>query len=313
MTEGPGEIVCTLFEGSYGIGVAALVNSLIASGYKGKLYVGFRGILPRWALEIQQSKRSVHDPAIQIPITFVPLEGDSQLVYYKPTFMLHILEVLEPNASGIIYFDADITVRCKWKFFQQWLGYGLMFCEDVNSPMHATHPRRMMWRRLFPDLLKDTSKMPDTYVNAGFVGLRRQELQFLRVWLSIIERAEPVTGGGTAWYSTKQLEPFSAFSAFDQDALNICVMASSAPFSVVGPEGMDFRSGGYIMSHAIGPSKPWTGSFFCRALGGRPPSLADRYFVQYLAAGPLKAVGELHLAVIRLDLLMAKMLGKFIR
>ena len=114
------------------------------------------------------------------------------------------------------------------------------------------------------------------------------------------------------WYPNKPLEPFSPFSSFDQDALNITLMANKAPVSVVGPEGMDFRPGGYIMSHAIGPAKPWIGRFFWRALVGRAPSPADRAFVKYASAGPLKPVSDLHLAIMRFDLLMAKILSKLI-
>jgi hypothetical protein len=312
MIENTPEIVCTLFEASYGIGAAALINSLVASGYRGKVYVGFRGVLPAWAADVQRRSGYVWASRKGAVIEFVRLETNSHLTNFKPEFMLHIMEVLEPEASGIIYFDPDITIRCKWEFFRKWLKFGMMFCEDVNSPLHPTHPKRMMWRCLFPDLLKASLASSGAYVNGGFLGIRRQDLNFLRSWSAVIEKASPFTGGPAGWYSNQALEPFSPFSAFDQDALNVALMASSDPVSIVGPEGMDFKPGGYIMSHALGPAKPWVGSFLRRALVGRAPSHADRSFVKHVSAGPLKPLSDLQLAIMRVDLLMAKILAKLI-
>jgi hypothetical protein len=307
------EIVCTLFEGAYGIGVAALVNSLVAAGYTGKVYVGFRGALPAWATDVQKRGGCIDGSGSKLLLQLVPLSTTKALANYKPEFMLYVMEALEPHAAGIIYFDPDITVRCQWTFFKQWLEFGLIVCEDVNSPIHQTHPRRLMWRRFFSDLLKAKAfQVSNAYINSGFVGLSRQELRFLRTWSSIVERASSVAGGLTTWLGHHPREPSSPFSALDQDALNVAIMATNIPISVIGPEGMDFRPGGYVMSHAIGPAKPWDGKFLRRALAGRAPSTADRSFVKHVGAGPLKPVNDLHLALMRLDLLMAKIASKLI-
>jgi hypothetical protein len=296
------------------MGVAALVNSLAAAGYKGKVYVGFRGPLPAWATDVRRRGGCVYETAAsELLLEFISLNTDWQLANYKPEFMLHIMETLEPQAPGIIYFDPDITVRCQWEFFQQWLQFGLMVCEDVNSPKHQTHPRRMMWRRIFSDLLvRESFAVSNAYINSGFVGIPREGLNFLRTWSSIVERASPIAGGLTTWLGHNVNEPSDPFAALDQDALNVAVMATQVPISVIGPEGMDFRPGGHVMSHAIGPFKPWDGKLFWRALGGRAPSLADRFFIKYASAGPLKPVSDLHLAIMRFDLLMAKILSKLL-
>jgi hypothetical protein len=51
-------------------------------------------------------------------------------------------------------------------------------------------------------------------------------------------------GGPDKWYSTTERDPASPYASFDQDALNIAMLTSVAPFSVVGREGMDFIDGG---------------------------------------------------------------------
>lgn len=36
-------VICTVFEGDYDSGVLALTNSLVCAGYKGQIYVCYRG------------------------------------------------------------------------------------------------------------------------------------------------------------------------------------------------------------------------------------------------------------------------------
>jgi hypothetical protein len=43
-----GETICTLFDGDFHFGFAALVNSLARGGYKGTVWAGYRGALPPW-------------------------------------------------------------------------------------------------------------------------------------------------------------------------------------------------------------------------------------------------------------------------
>ena len=53
-------------------------------------------------------------------------------------------------------------------------------------------------------------------------------------------------------------------------------MTAPEPVSIMGSEGMDFRPGGWTMSHALGMEKPWQKKFIRAAFGGRPPSFANR-------------------------------------
>ena len=49
---------CTLFERNYHFGVAALSNSLIAAGYAGTLWVGYRGALSGWIVDSPSFNRA---------------------------------------------------------------------------------------------------------------------------------------------------------------------------------------------------------------------------------------------------------------
>jgi hypothetical protein len=91
--------------------------------------------------------------------------------------------------------------------------------------------------------------------------------------------------------------PSYPFNKTDQDALNIAVMTAPEPVSIMGSEGMDFRPGGWTMSHALGMEKPWRQKFIRAAFGGRPPSFADREFWQYAGgAVPVHSAGTVRCA-----------------
>ena len=97
----------------------------------------------------------------------------------------------------------------------------------------------------------------------------------LSVWESLLNAAQAFG------YDTKQLastDRTSPWQAADQDLLNIVVMTTDLPIVTLGPEGMDFRPGGYVMSHAVNSPKPWTRDYLNYAFRGNPPSLADKGF-----------------------------------
>ena len=54
-------LVCTLFEGDYHLGLAALINSLVRNGYRGRIAVGYHGALPPWLNQLQAAGDEQYD------------------------------------------------------------------------------------------------------------------------------------------------------------------------------------------------------------------------------------------------------------
>jgi hypothetical protein len=111
---------------------------------------------------------------------------------------------------------------------------------------------------------------------------------------------------------TDLASPAYPFSKTDQDALNIAVMTASQPVSIMGAEGMDFRPGGWTMSHALGPEKPWRKNMVRAAFAGRAPTPADRAFWNH-AAAPLPVFPAATAAWRRSALAVAALVGRFYR
>jgi hypothetical protein len=199
------------------------------------------------------------------------------------------------------------VVRAGWKFFEEWCDTGIAVCEDVNSPMHSSHPIREKWRKYYGERRISLWRDLDPYVNGGFVGVSRANIEFLDTWAVAIRSMEERLGNLNQWnIGDRTFE----FQKTDQDALNIALMATHCPISIVGKEGMDFVPGGYIMSHAIGPTKPWNTCFTLEAIRGRRLSRAQR---EYLArvTGPIHPHTRVDLLLKRFDASVARVLGRF--
>ena len=145
---------CTLLEGDYNFGLAALINSLFKLGYKGSFYVGFRGSLPTWVSTYIAEKKQ-NDDAIYsfyisdgLQICFLHQITEYHLTNFKPDFMLNLFNKFS-SISSLIYLDPDIIVNAPINYFEMWLKFGIAVCEDVNSPIPKYHPRRMAWRHFF--------------------------------------------------------------------------------------------------------------------------------------------------------------------
>jgi hypothetical protein len=300
--------VCTLFEGAYHFGVGALVNSLERRGYRGPVWAGFRGALPPWAKTVEVSagryRMAIHE---SLSVEFLRLDTPAHFTNYKPAFMLELLRRHAEEMSGLVYLDPDIIIKCKWAFIEEWTSFGVALCEDVNSPMPANHPLRMMWRRFAEERNFDpANETLVAYFNGGFVGVRAEFIAFLEEWNNVLEAIGDQIGGLDKWDVVGREHPFNKT---DQDALNIAAMYTRQPLTTMGREGMDFRSGGWTMAHSIGSPKPWAKNLIWQSLRGRKPSSADRLFFQHVS-GPIPVYSRIGTARSSVALFIASALGR---
>lgn len=282
--------VCTLFEGNYHFGLAALVNSLCKSGFEGKIYAGYRGELPKWAdvknLQSDSGFTSVFQMCVteKVVLDFVPLQTDYHFTNYKPNFILDIFEQDDFNSDALFYLDPDIVVNAQWDTFIQWVSFGVALSEDVNSPVSINHPIRAGWRAYFAGQGISLIPKESVYVNGGFVGVRAADLDFVRTWKTLQEMMSSAIGGlnrsALAGSPLKKADTgvFAPFSKTDQDALNATVEASNLPVSIAGKEAMGFAHGIAIIPHALGQPKPWAKKAIAASLSGYAPRFIDKQY-----------------------------------
>lgn len=286
-------IICTLFEGHYHHGVAALYNSLYSNGYRGTIYVGYRGELPSWALKGKRESIEKWGYAITLTpikgmqIVFLPLVTNYSLTNYKPDFMMDLWEGPAKDADAMFYFDSDIIINKSWACFEQWVNCGVALCEDINSPMQEFHPCRVGWRNYYKNFNIDLLFKNQIYVNGGFIGLVKKDISFLSLWIQLQECMAKSIGGlensiflNQNYNSTIiKTEGFQIFAKSDQDALNATIEACKDKISYLSKkEGMGFGSLDAVMFHALGSPKPWKANYLLRIINGRSPRPVDEYY-----------------------------------
>lgn len=313
--------LCTLFEGDYHYGVAALANSAYQRGFRGTLYVGYRGALPAWTAHAKSLQLKGWEsatewvPADGLRLVFIPLTTDAHLTNYKPDFMLALLEDPEFRCARLAYIDPDICIANRWTFFDEWLSCGVAVCEDVNSPYPETHPRRIGWRRYFQPYGYDLRFRGAEYANGGFVGVGVDHADFLRLWQTLQQRMATEIGGldasklsrGKAYASRGFAD---CFEASDQDALNAAIEACTTPVSMLGKEAMGFKHGAACALHALGHGKPWQRGYLREALRGNPPRRVDKVFWESVS-GPIKPYSPARVMIKQWAIRVAGLLGRF--
>lgn len=304
--------VCTLFEGHYHLGAAALINSLWSSGFRGRVVCGLRGALPPWASSLKQVDEHTHvqDLGEGFEIWFVQITTKIHFTNYKPTFVLKVWDTAAGNPDKFYYLDPDIVLKCPWEVMERWAHEGVGCCEDVNFYLPPRHPLRIGWTAWLAERgLNVTNDTLARYYSGGFVGVPRSARTFLETWEQLIEEIGRVSGSLT---QLKQGGPTSLFHSMDQDAMNMAFMVAPVSINATGPEGMDFAPGGHLLSHAIGSRKPWRGGFVRQALVGYPPSMAHKAFFRYVD-GPLRLFSSWEKFWLSSTLRIGALIGRFYR
>jgi hypothetical protein len=310
--------VCTLFEGNYHYGVAALTNSLYHHGFKGSVYAGYRGSLPKWA------DHSKEDPLLFWPgartlqvakgltLHLLPISTEYHLTNYKPNFMLRLWEGPAKDADMIAYFDPDIVVKCKWSFFENWMSHGVALVHEIiANDMPATHPLRKEWEKVIYKCNRKPTRELSSYINGGFCGVSKENIEFLHVWKEIFDTGVNYFNLSPDQWNHEYDRTF-IFYAQDQDTINITAMCSQSPISEMGPDGMDFIRGGWVMSHALGRLKPWQKIFLFSAILGNPPTSAERGYWANVS-GPISLYSKMLVSIKNSSIKIAAFVSRFYR
>ncbi|UEG52660.1 hypothetical protein LLH06_17050 [Mucilaginibacter daejeonensis] len=309
-------VVCTLFEGSYHIGVAVLINSLYNNGYRGDVYAGYKGSLPHWtdqAVQVEGEVAGTKKLTVNsdLSVYFLPVDTKYHLTNYKPDFMLGLLNGYGKNADAVFYYDPDIVQQAPWSFMDEWVNCGVAVCEDVNSPVEEYNPKRVFWRTYFKGYGQELSFKTNIYVNGGFVGVHRNSLAFLEHWKQVQENMAHDIGGLEIAIFNKgkkipsgKMNNFYAFGKTDQDALNATIELHDGAVSFQRKEAMGFGPGLTLMPHAVGGDKPWNKRILTSWLkkGSKPSSVDKAYWENASGIITVYSLGKLKTQKMKLKL-----------
>lgn len=300
--------IFSLYEGNYHLGVAALINSAITSGFDGCFIVGYRDKMPPWV----QTLKAVANEEYMVGenrLIFYKADTTRHLGYHKPFAALDVLGAF-PKIEMLFYADPDVTFIAPWQFFPNWVDLGIALVEDSNfCRVPPNHPWRATWKDLLSEAgLSSHDSERDSYANSGFFGVTRRDRDFLKAWADVTLAFE-ASGGATGTF--EMTERWKAVVG-DQDLLAAVMMSWAGPVSIMGPEAMGFTGYYFILSHAIESPKPWEKSFFLNSLRGDPPSTAGGNFLE-AASGAIQLFSRSSYLLRKLDLRAGKLVSRLWR
>jgi hypothetical protein len=307
-------IVFTLFEKHYAYGVGALLNSLVASQFKGLFVVGYMGNLPFWTSQLIKKDNYYYISNLDhIRIEFLKIETDLHLRYYKPFLFENLMT--NNKADYVYYFDPDITIIGDWCFFEEWASYGTaLVLDDCYAVMPYNHPLKQQWAKIF-EYNSKISKEFNYYVNSGFIGGNASSLNLIQQWkqniLDLKTKGHNLNQFKPAIIKSKTHKRLNPITG-DQDILNasICQIYNEVNLSIIGPEGMGFTPAGYVMQHNTG-SKSWNKSFLIDFIqNGVKISEANYAYFKY-SSSPINLYPSLiKKLLIKIDMLLTRVLQR---
>lgn len=302
--------VCTIMEGHYHFGVATLINSLLHAGFSGRIWIGYRGQLPTWISQLKKLSDTSYR-ILEVDIHFSELSTKRMLANAKPCFMLDILKSYSTDSKGLVYFDPDIVLECRWNRVLEWIEEGIAVCQDNCFPViPRNHLLRRNWSRDLQEITKSqTGGFLEAFFNSGFIGISRKDIAFLELWARSLEFVESKNVDLSKF---KQGERWDPYSVPDQDTFNLSAMAFPERIVLLGTEGMGFTPGLRSMSHAVDAPKPWKRNYFFHLLRhGQKISSAHRRYWRYCNS-PIKTYSPIPLFIKKIDLAIAVFLSRVI-
>ena len=301
------QVICSLYEGDFHLGLAALINSITRGGYRGLFWIGCRGILPPWTAKLHRRPDGLFEVGDAL-LGFENIDPARHFGQFKPEFLLRTIEQ-GIATQHIWYFDPDITVTCNWNFYEMWVRHGISICQEITmGTMPSNHPIRCAWMELARNAgWGEPKRIQERYFNSGCVGLDIQHRAFLQQWIAAVRLAND---SGVKRDQFQKGNRSQIFFTVDQDTMNIATMYTDLPFSTIGPEGMGFIFGGFTMLHSVGSPKPWRKKFLSSALKGIPPNKFDKHFLTCLD-GPTFPYSSGEIARKRIAINVANFIGRF--
>jgi hypothetical protein len=238
--------IFTLVSGDYAHGAVALLNSLDAIGFSGRIHVGHVGELG-WALS----------PNAAVVLHRLDA-GGLWIGNRKPDFLL------DRGEGAVAYIDADCIVTSPdfLAALPKLIADGPVLCAEGIVPSRDT--RRLRWReakrKCLDRRIDEVNEPTNIYYNSGFFCLNmNRDRWLLEAWKAII--GDSLQGAG-------ELFETRYFPMPDQDCLNALIQDEPFAFASVGPphgwyaalpNNPFFHVGIFerALLHCTGRDKPW--------------------------------------------------------